>query len=747
MSLTLPSVYSAAAQTGNIQENWLFQLYYDASNFVGVAFTDTRVTSVNYYGVVTNKPNIRSSIDLANSTAKTGNVSITLANFRYNNDDFSAELWGTRKYINRNVKIYSQLNANATLTNCLQIYQGRLIDISHDADTITLSVTEQRPWDFTTIPQDKTAATQSSVAKNVYIPVVYGAYTPNANTHGGQGYAVSKAVWPMPNVTDTGDLVLGMPFQTLDGTGGTKEARLHIYEKGPDIFPAISSADGGTSFNDSTKAFDGQHVAYNLNEMYRGFTTKPIRRRADDDSDGGNAIDSPLAHDASTSRSRLQHVMEVLGASGSDTEYFRFDCPAVSGKVTVFSMTVRYTLITAGTGHYNPAGANVGFSYAFSNTTVIGAATRSDSIQSHTNPGTTATTTSSTINMSTDVANNGYKLPDYIELKSHINEPASIYSGTVTATVDLYDIRLYIKAEDVYDDGKGSKEKAQEIKLFCGADGYSNSFSGGSGTADTGLEMHRDLLARFTNYDAADNAIYNWDTSLPSSGSLNVESLRITTAWNTRWWALEPVELKKVLEQVQKEFCFIFKWRADGSGSYWFVKDSYSSGDVTQTLNMNDINKLKISNTPFSELLTKMKIAYEKHPARNAHLSSVTSEDTTNNPRTTWNIQSKENISDVKLDMNVNKPGNADPGGGDANDGFADYYMNIFGDIKKIITCTIVNPAKGYGLETGDIIQFSNTAGEMPVEPFNDNWADYYMVIDLQRYAGGTVSITAREVS
>ena len=275
--------------------------------------------------------------------------------------------------------------------------------------------------------------------------------------------------------------------------------------------------------------------------------------------------------------------------------------------------------------------------------------------------------------------------------------------------------------------------------FYSGGDGYTNSFTGGSGAADTGLEAHRDMLARYAGFDEADGSIYNYDSGL------DVEAARITTAWNIRWWANEPVELKKTLEQLQKEFCFIFKWRADGSGSYWVVKDSYSSGDVTQTLNKNDITNLNIKMTPFSELLTKMEINYEKHPAEGRYLSSVTAEDTTNNPRTDWNIQAKENIQEVNLDMNVNKPGNANPGGGDTNDGFADYYMNIFGDVKKIISCDIVNPGKSYDLETGDIIQFSNTAGEMPVEPFNDNWADYYMITDLVRGLG-TVSITAREV-
>ena len=141
-----------------------------------------------------------------------------------------------------------------------------------------------------------------------------------------------------------------------------------------------------------------------------------------------------------------------------------------------------------------------------------------------------------------------------------------------------------------------------------------------------------------------------------------------------------------------------------------------------------------------------MNISYDKHPAEDRFLSAQTSEDTTNNPRTNWNIQSKENIKDIKLEMNVNKIGNTNVGGNDPNDGFADYYMNIFGDIKKIISCDIVNSAKGYNLEAGDIVQFSNTAGEMPVEPFGDNWADYYMITNLTR-SPSKVSITCREVS
>ena len=106
-------------------------------------------------------------------------------------------------------------------------------------------------------------------------------------------------------------------------------------------------------------------------------------------------------------------------------------------------------------------------------------------------------------------------------------------------------------------------------KIYCGSDGLSKSYLGGSGVITDGLSAHRDILARYVGFNTFDSLIYNWSTSLPSSGSLNISSLR--SAWNIRWWALEPLEIKKVLEQIQKEFCFIFKFRADGSASYWAV--------------------------------------------------------------------------------------------------------------------------------------------------------------------------------
>lgn len=723
MSLTLPSAYSSASKQGNIQENWLVQLYYDGgSNFTSIALADTTVGSVFYHGVITNTPSIRSSIDLAKSTAKTGNISLSVVNFQYKGDDFSAELlFGTRKYINRNVKIYSQLNGEATLSNCLQIYQGRLIDISHTDDSIKLTITEQRPWDFITIPQAKTS-------KNNYFPVVYGAFVPNSSTRASQAFCSSTALYPCPVEQRSSSYLKGLQPQALDGSSG-EEARLHIYEKEVDAFVPLTKSDNSYR-NTATVDGDG-HSTIIERDLFRGFITKGFIEQgtsSNEFSNPSNSIDTQNTSDTSSSYATATATSGASEISGSfsDTKDLYLDCPSVIGTVTEGKSEFYVSRITALTGG-SPSGT-------VSVTNLADSDIMTDFNWSSTPGTTTQATTKTTLTL-----NNG-QLPTNYGCK--VNN--AIVSGTYTgasATLRVFDARLYLKGNlDFANNKEASIQVIDGIDhLYCGADGLTNSFSGGSGVADTGLEAHRDLLVRFAGFDDSDGNIYNYDANL------DIEAARITTAWNIRWWALEPVELKKVLEQLQYEFGFIFKFRHDGTGSYWYVKDSYSSGDVTQTLSKSDITNLQINNTPFSELLTQMEISYEKHPAEGRYLSSQTSKDTTNNPRTTWNIQSKENISEVKLDMNVNKPGNTNPGGGDPNDGFADYYMNIFGDIKKIINCEIVNPAKGYNLETGDIVQFSDVG----VDPFGHSWtesgAQYYMITDLQR-SPGKIKIQAREV-
>jgi hypothetical protein len=695
------------------------------NNFTPIALSDTTVDDVFYHGVITNTPSVRSSINLAKSTAKTGNISLSVANFQFKGDDFSAELFlGTRKYINRNVKIYSQLNGDSTLSNCLQIYQGRLIDVSHDDDTIKLTITEQRPWDFITFPQDTATMT------NQYVPISYGDFSSNSPT----SLTLTKDMYPMPFLLGAN----GYRFiSTNTVSGGSKP---HYYDKNGDIFMQLTEA------STSSDSFSGVDTFVVDSILKRKAIFRPSEVSGSGWDSNGNAIDTDVDSYAESSVS-----LEAGGPLGKeDTITLNFEIPQIAGKLNIVKIYTkwRWHIISSTDG----SGADV-----YPRVTWVTSFAGTDAGQAQ------ATGTVADVYMyssgsmsSFDGGNDGwdgnYDVIDMLSaFEGNDNSLPSSFSMTfkvqtdyitddIEADIRMYDVYLEVEAQNDPDNEPNAASEAMEKLgyIYSGNDGLTNSFVGGSGAADTGLEVHRDLLVRFSGFDDSDGDIYNYDANL------DIEASRITSAWNIRWWALEPVELKKILEQLQYEFCFIFKWK-NGLGSYWFVKDSYSSGDVAQTLKKDDITNLKINNTPFSELLTNMEIKYEKHPVENRCVSSVTAVDSTNKPRRKWNIQSKENIKEIKLDMNVNKPGNANPGGGDPNDGFADYYMNIFGDIKKIISCDIVNSAVSYNLETGDIIQFSNTAGEMHVEPFGDDWQDYYMITNLNR-SPGKVGITAREV-
>ena len=159
--------------------------------FLGLSFYDTAVESIDYFGAILNKPSIRESINLESSTAKTSNVSLSLANFRYLDDDLSAELFGgDRNYINRPVKVYIQPNDDVDMGDCLQIYNGRLTDVSHNASKLSLSISAVMPWDNISIPSDKTTNSKSLV------PIVYGNYTAETSTNSSPQFCDGAKVFP-----------------------------------------------------------------------------------------------------------------------------------------------------------------------------------------------------------------------------------------------------------------------------------------------------------------------------------------------------------------------------------------------------------------------------------------------------------------------------------------------------------------------------------------------------------------------
>ena len=264
MALTLPSSFSKHS----FKQNWLVQLHNSDSAVVGLAFYHTTVSSVDYYALINNKPSIRESINLKNQTSKTSNVSLSCNNDKIFYDNavvtLSEHLYGTStKYLNRTVKIYIQPDDEDNINNCLLIYTGKLINISHDLKEVKLSITAQRPWDGIEIPQVKTP-------RNKYFPVAYGDFTPNASTSNADSTAISvstsanvdefrnrKTLYPIPV-----DTVIGNSVYALSG-GWSQSAKAwsHYYEKTLDKFlPLANDASTATTMDSANESYEGGYA-------------------------------------------------------------------------------------------------------------------------------------------------------------------------------------------------------------------------------------------------------------------------------------------------------------------------------------------------------------------------------------------------------------------------------------------------------------------------------------------------------
>jgi hypothetical protein len=792
------------------------------NNFTPISLADTTVDSVFYHGTITNNPSIRSSIDLANSTAKTGNISLSVINFQYKGDDFSAELFlGTRKYINREVRIYSQLNGNTTLSNCLQVYSGRLIDISHDDLSVSLKLTEQRPWDFITIP------TNISTYGREYFPVAYGDFEANTSSDGSESYCNLNRLFPIPVDKIGGTLRSLSLYDQTTSASGSSSPNPHIFNAGLQKFIPLYESSSDTE-DTNTESYDGGNALISHNTLKRSVKFKGISL----DNAGGftataYSFDKPNRDDtidtnaasAYERHSSLSWTSIADGTTKNVSSTMKLELPQIPGKWTKISVQVRgkldNTLATS-------AGICTIKTEVFN---VTSGASQSIKSLTLTTPDEGSPSTTGFVNFTTDdfttqflASSSGLSTVD-IEAKTTLTRNDTGGRCTSIGEYRIIDIRLFGTIELDFDETTNknyqdaSNQLLQVKTLYSGGDGYSQGYDGGSGNAKDIHEAHRDILNRFCGFDkvagVGDNKIEGWTDNYNASDADGINGQR--KGWRILWWADKPIAVGKVLQQLQYEGGFIFNFRPGGGGRYTHIVDSYVSADVAETLTKNDIGDLNINTTRFSELLTKMEVNYNRHPAENKYIYRDTHTNST--ARTNWNIQTKENIKEI----NLNCLGSAysgtdlaeDVGAGETdidvddgdvfatgdiiriddekmrvtgvstntitvskgysntsdtihfnndriyfdkttsgtkpNESFANYYDNIFSDVKKIISCNILNPAKGYNLETGDIIQFSNTAGEMPVEPFGDNWADYYMITDLKR-SPGKVGITAREV-
>ena len=661
-------------------ENWLFKLANDNSTFLYLAFQDETYSGDFYEGAILNKPSIRESINLAQSTAKTGNISITIADYDYNGSPISQELFGgAYHYINQEVTVHSRVNSETAV----QIGTFRLIDISTDGDKIELSLTSHRPWDFISIPQ--------ATEHNVYAPVAYGAYPQTGVTTYANEAKITPELsipsYPIPFYKARGDNLYYLVGSS--DLSDEDDARFMFYDSGLGTFIYISGG-SGELVND-----DDISYTYIDESLTRGGKLQPIET---------TEVETPAGYSTFSNISQSYDDNDATWAS------LAVEVPEDSSPRWKYKWTSSKQLTGISTSNPNKIRLvheieiddwNVNFTIDISlNGSVIATIDQTDGGYSKT-----------TEYISTDLT------------EAEIQVDISVVEGELGQSVEfdykVYEVGFVQEAETESDD-------IFDI-LYVESDGLVNSWDSSAITEIH--DAHRDMLIRYAGLS----------TTTPDGwSSLNTSK----SGWDLRWWQLEPVELKKTLEKLQYEGGFIFRYKADGSAQYIHIPDSPS---VDFTLTKEDVKDFGVKHTPFSELLTKVELSYEKHPAENKYISSSTHEDDDSpSVRDNWNIQSKENIKQIKLDALVNNVGSVALDQSPSN-GFADYYNNIFGDIKLIVSGSIVNP-EFYGVEVGDIVAFSDMHPETPFGYNSATWSGLKFMITSLTRSVGTLKFESREV-
>ena len=684
--------YGRAILKSNVVENWLFAFSNRQGGAVYIAFKDTVHSNNFYHGVIKNRPSIRESIDLKNSTSKTSNISITIADYLYKNKSVSKELFGgSNDYINQSVTVHSQIDSDTPQ----QIGSFRLVNIVTDGKTITLSLATQRPFNFIQFPQDVI----TSNTTNTYVPVVYGDYTPNNSFKDTPAFCDTE-LFPVPTLSvDKQHIRTLMPrsYSTSDN------AYINLYQ-GDNVFLPFRTTDGtGTVSTDtygghnvlSTPVGDDSTQRRNVGIVSTNENRKP-QGSGTEFSNTANAFDGNDSTVATVSISGANPVK--IGIATIPKKWSTHDILTVeiTGQYTS-SATFSFSVfdsdgLVLSTGNF--AFGSSGFNTAFNATT---------------NP-----------------------------LNRQIGQPLSVLAtkssgsdGTFSIQKIEIGIDTFINTENADD----LKRLGDEKFFYSGADGLTETYSGSSAVVTEIHEAHRDLLTRFAGLSTTD----------PSGWS----DLQSAKDWKVRYWKLEPTSLQKELEKLQKEGGFIFRFRFDGSAQYIFVKDSYGSADVT--FSKSDIANIKVMPTAFSDLITSQEISYRKHPAKNEYRKIVNASNSTT--RTDLSIQTKENIESVNLDYYVSPDIPSSPSS-NPNDDYYSYYDHLFGEVKLSLSFDIINTAKWADsslnpLEVGSIVDFDN-ANMFPETPFgynSESWTGIkFMIVDFKRDLG-KISVTVRQIT
>jgi len=494
------------------------------NNFTPISLADTTVDDVFYHGTITNRPSIRSSINLTNSTAKTGNISLSIVNFQYKGDDFSAELFfGTRKYVNREVKIYSQLNGDTTLANCLLLFQGRLKGIKHSDSTIQLSIANYSPWDRVDYPN-----TYSD--EKVVAPVSFG----NFGGHDNYYTNATPNLWrPVPFTSigaNGGEYVIG--------TDSESSCNVTRYTSEVDHFSPLLLSAGA-----STTRTNVETVYVNTSSNYKYYHLPNSNTEASSD-ETITETNMDRAYNGNTANAG-NVLFSQTGITGN-INLTHHETYNISNTESDATITLKYKVPTFSTNNMTNESIKVSFNTAGGDSSVDTHTAVETSLQVITKDITSAITS--------------------IDLEIQ-------FLGTLDAGVGPESMSLGVDIYELYASTIKAKEDSDEI--FTDADGTIKNYAAGEEVANI-HEAHRSLLHGHLNL-----------TDTPTGWSDLDTERKTNQTWTVLYWQNDQEPIKTLLEKLQFEGCFIYMFER-GVGKYIFIADSPSSTKTITKQDISD---------------------------------------------------------------------------------------------------------------------------------------------------------------